>query len=110
MFSVVDAVLIRPLPFPHADRISEIWTYYEEGAARAAGSTSDVIAAVRQERDLFDAVAAYQFGSGTLTGTPEPEMLSFASLSPDIFAISQPRQWWAACSPLPMRQRARRSF
>ena len=87
MFSVVDAVLIRPLPFPHADRISEIWTNYEEGAARVAGSTSEVIAAVRQQRDLFDAVAAYQFGSGTLTGTPEPEMLSFASLSPDIFAI-----------------------
>ncbi len=87
MFSVVDAVLIRPLPFPHADRISEIWTYFEEGAARMPGSTSTVIATVRQERDLFDSVAAYQFGSGTLTGTPEPEMLSFASLSPDIFAI-----------------------
>ncbi len=87
MFSVVDAILIRPLPFPHADRISEIWTYFEEGAARMPGSTSSVIATVRQERDLFDSVAAYQFGSGTLTGTPEPEMLSFASLSPDIFAI-----------------------
>lgn len=87
MFSVVDAVLIRPLPFPHADRISEIWTYFEEGAARMPGSTSVVVSTVRQERDLFDLVAAYQFGSGTLTGTPEPEMLSFASLSPDIFGI-----------------------
>ena len=87
MFSVVDAVLIRPLPFPHADRINEIWTYYEEGAARMPGSTSAVISTVREQRELFELVTAYQFGSGTLTGAAEPAMLSFASLSPDAFAI-----------------------
>ena len=87
MFSVVDAVLIRPLPFPHADRINEIWTYFDEGAARMPGSTSAVISSVRQQRELFELVAAYQFGSGTLTGGAEPVMLSFASLSPDAFAI-----------------------
>src|SRR5687767_14481108 len=77
MFSVVDAVLIRPLPFPHADRINEIWTYYEEGAVRMPGSTSAVISTVRQQRELFELVTAYQFGSGTLTGAAEPAMLSF---------------------------------
>lgn len=87
MFSVVDAVLISPLPFPNAHRVIEVWTYFKEGAARTPGSTSAVITTVRQERDLFDAVSAYQFGAGTLTGTAEPQMLSFASLSPDIFAI-----------------------
>jgi hypothetical protein len=35
MFSVVDAVLITPIPFPNADRMSEIWLRYEEGASRA---------------------------------------------------------------------------
>ena len=86
MFSVVDAVLIRPLPSPHAARLSEIWTLFE-GDARAPGGTASVLAAIQQERELFDAVSGYQFGSGTLTGTPEPALLSFASLSPDVFGI-----------------------
>ena len=37
MFSVVDAVLINPLPFAKADRIVEVWTYFQEGAVRAPG-------------------------------------------------------------------------
>lgn len=86
MFSVVDAVLIRPLPSPHAARLSEIWTLFEADA-RVPGGTGSVHAAIQQERELFDAVSGYQFGVGTLTGTPEPALLSFASLSPDIFGI-----------------------
>jgi hypothetical protein len=39
MFSVVDAVLINPLPFPNADRVLEIWTYFEAGAARSSGQS-----------------------------------------------------------------------
>jgi len=87
MFSVVDAVLITPLPFANAHRVIEVWTYFEDGAVRIPGSTASVITTVRQERDLFELVSAYQFGAGTLTGASEPAMLSFASLSPDIFSI-----------------------
>ncbi len=87
MFSVVDAVLIRPLPSPHAGRLSELWTFFDEGAARAPGGTSSVMAAIQEEHELFDSVSGYQFGSGTLTGTPEPALLSLASLSPSIFGI-----------------------
>jgi putative ABC transport system permease protein len=87
MFSVVDAVLINPLPFPNADRVLEIWTYFEEGAARSPGATSAVVRDVRQNDRLFESVSAYQFGSGTLTGTGDPELLSVAGLSPSIFSI-----------------------
>jgi predicted permease len=87
MFSVVDAVLIRPLPFPHADRVLEVWTFFEEGAARVPGATSTVVRTIRDEERLFEAVSAYQFGAGTLTDAGDPVMLSFASLSPSIFAI-----------------------
>lgn len=40
MFSVVDAVLINPLPFAKADRIVEVWTYYREDAVRSVAATS----------------------------------------------------------------------
>lgn len=87
MFSVVDAVLINPLPFAKADRLVEVWTYFQEGAVRAPGATSTVVAAIRQEPRLFESVGAYQFGAGTITGAGEPEMISVAGLAPSIFSV-----------------------
>ena len=87
MFSIVDAVLLTPLPFPHADRVVEFWNYFREGASREPSSPSALIAAVRAENRLFERVSAYQGGSGTLTGGAEPDMVSFAGLAPDIFTI-----------------------
>lgn len=87
MFSVVDAVLINPIPFPNADRISEIWPRYEEGASRAPAASGALIKTLSDETALFDVVAAYQFGSGTLTGDGDPEVLSVPVLSPNIFSV-----------------------
>jgi putative ABC transport system permease protein len=87
MFSVVDAVLINPLPFAKADRIVEVWTYFQEGATRAPGATSTVVATIRQEPGVFESVGAYQFGAGTITGAGDPETISVAGLSPGIFSV-----------------------
>jgi putative ABC transport system permease protein len=87
MFSVVDAVLLNPLPFAKADRIVEVWTFFQEGAVRAPGATSAVIATIRKEPGLFEAVGAYQFGAGTITGTGEPELVSVAGLAPSVFTV-----------------------
>jgi hypothetical protein len=76
MFSVVDAVLINPLPFAKGHRLVEIWTYFQEGATRAPGATREVMAAIRNESAVFEAVGAYQFGAGTITGEGEPELVS----------------------------------
>ena len=32
IFTVVNGVLLRPLPYPHADRIANIWNDFGEGA------------------------------------------------------------------------------
>lgn len=87
MFSVVDAVVINPLPFPNAERVAEIWTQFKEAASRQPGATSSVAAAVRNETALFESVEAYQFGSATLTGAGDPEQVSIAGISPGLFAI-----------------------
>ncbi|MGH9221754.1 MAG: ABC transporter permease, partial [Vicinamibacterales bacterium] len=87
MFSVVDAVLINPLPFAKAHRVVEIWTLFEDGSVRAPGATSAILSAIREEPGLFESVGAYQFGAATLTGAGEPQMISFAGLSPSMFTI-----------------------
>jgi putative ABC transport system permease protein len=87
MFSVVDAVLLNPLPFAKADRIVEVWSYFEEAAVRAPGATSTVVSAIRNEPGMFEAVGAYQFGAGTITGAGDPATISVAAISPGIFGV-----------------------
>jgi putative ABC transport system permease protein len=87
MFSVVDAVLITPIPFPNSDRMSEIWIRYDEDANRAPATMGAIVKTLRDQTELFDAVAGYQFGAGTLTGMGDPEMLTVPVLSPSIFSV-----------------------
>ena len=87
MVSVVDAVLINPLPFPTARRIVEVWTYYQQGASRRPGISGAMIAALAHEAEIFEAVEAYQFDSGTMTGAGDPEEISFPAITPGLFAI-----------------------
>jgi putative ABC transport system permease protein len=86
MFSVVDAVLLNPLPFPNSERFGEIWTVPEKGSRRPGGSTA-LLNALSRQQDLFTAVGAYQYGSANLTGSGEPELLGTPQLSPGLLAI-----------------------
>ena len=87
MFSVVDAVLFNPLPFAKANRIVEIWTYFQDGAQRTPGATSTIVSTIRNEPGMFEALGAYQFGAGNITGAGDPATISVAGISPSIFGI-----------------------
>jgi len=86
MFSVVDALLLNPLPFPNADRFGEVWTIPEKGSGRA-GSTTAVLNALKRESDLFAAVGGWQFGSAVLTDGGDPEIQTTPQISPEMLAI-----------------------
>ena len=85
MFSVVDAVLLRPLPYPNAGRFSQIWM-------KIAGDTfpgvpETVIARFRAElADIAD-VEGYQMGASTITGGKEPEIVGAPGISPRMLTL-----------------------
>ena len=87
MFSVVDAVVINPLPFAKANRITEVWTFFREDAERTPAAMSAVVSAIRNEPGLFEAISAYHNGAGTITGTGEPELVAVSGVAPDIFSV-----------------------
>lgn len=87
MFSVVDAVLINPLPFAKADRLVEVWTHFHEGASRTPADAGTIITTLRQEHGLFESLGAYQFESGTMTGAGEPESISVVGVTPSLFTV-----------------------
>jgi len=66
MFSFVDAVLLRPLPYPAAERILNVWEK-PPGGERNGISTLNFLD-WRNQNTVFTAMAAQTWGSITLTG------------------------------------------
>jgi putative ABC transport system permease protein len=88
IFSFVDAMLLRPLPYPAADRLfATVSIHRGRGYDRANVSYADY-EEWRAARDLFDAVAVFRTGAGTITGgSGEPEQVQALSVSSDFFDL-----------------------
>ncbi|HEY3835545.1 MAG TPA: ABC transporter permease [Bryobacteraceae bacterium] len=85
VFSVVDAVLIRPLPYKSTDRLVRI----EETTTKRAniGITSAEYLAWHQRGDLWARSAAYIRDVVTVTGEGAPDQVFLARVSPDLFPM-----------------------
>ncbi|HKC65075.1 MAG TPA: ABC transporter permease, partial [Pyrinomonadaceae bacterium] len=75
IFSVVNAVLLRPLPFPQSERLVQVWeNNLKRGWTRDTVSPKNFADWQEQNRS-FDAIAAYENESFILTGNETPERL-----------------------------------
>ena len=86
IFSLINAVLIRPLPFPEPDRL--VWTFgnIRNGGNRASVSPLDYLD-YRNENHTFEQFAAMISVpvSANLTGGGEPERLVAAAVTGNFF-------------------------
>ena len=78
MFSVVNAVLLRPLPYGNADSLLALWNRWP-GTDRAALSDPELLDF--RERARTTEVAAFAEASDNLTGRGEPERLVFTAVT-----------------------------
>jgi putative ABC transport system permease protein len=87
IFSVVDAVVLRPLPFRDADRLVVIWgNLRRPGVEEIPGSAGEYVD-YRDQSRAFDAVAAYDTLGFNLTGGGEPERVDGAVVSATFFPL-----------------------
>jgi predicted permease len=85
IYSVVDAVLVRPLPYRAADRTVVLWNTNETGRTYNAASAAEFYD-LKEGLRAFDAVIAIRGQGLTLTGDGgEPEQLSVYQVSPNLF-------------------------
>ncbi len=87
IFSAVNAVLLRPLPYAEPDRLVMIWE-----RRLAEGVLDNVVAPAdyldwEERQQAFDAIAAFTTDTVDLTGTGEPVRLDAGTVSPAFFDI-----------------------
>jgi len=76
IFSVVNRVLIRPLPYPQANRLTILWsTWGQETRGPASGPE---MMELRKRSRAFEQIGGIWATSGTITGTAEPEQVRLA--------------------------------
>jgi len=90
IFSVVNAVLLRPLPFEEPDRLVQIWHTPPQasfpGIATFSVSPANFLD-WRARSQAFEGMSAYGFGQYTLTGTGHPEAVRMVAVTSGFFSI-----------------------
>ena len=85
IFSVVNAVLLKPIPFPDPDRIVMFMNTSPQGSGPAASPAK--FQHWRQQKGVVEDVSAYRTGIVNYTGGGLPEQLHSAQVSADYFRL-----------------------
>jgi putative ABC transport system permease protein len=92
IFTVVNGVLLRPLPYPGADRIANIWNDFGVGAQSLPAVSPLDFRDYRQRSRTFEMFAAASAASvvglrGNLTGDGEPERVDLVTVTSNFFPL-----------------------
>jgi putative ABC transport system permease protein len=88
MFSVVNAVLLDPLPYQDAGRLTTLWETSSPFGSAGPGSVTDPdYVEWRTQNQVFVDVAAFHGQTFNLTGGADPERLLGAAASPNLFKL-----------------------
>jgi putative ABC transport system permease protein len=87
IFSAVNAVLLRPLPFPDADRLVVVWTVNEQEGIDRDISSYPVFTDLREQSRALAGLAAFSGTAGAITEGAEPEQVSGANVTGDFFRV-----------------------
>jgi putative ABC transport system permease protein len=85
IFSVVNTVLLRSLPYKDAEQLVAVWEVQEK-TDQAAFSPAEFLDYQAQNQS-FTEMAAYRFRDFTLTGQGEPEQLNGLIVSGNFFSL-----------------------
>ncbi len=84
IFSIVEGVLLRPLPFPHSERLVVLSDILQGGNGES-GVTAPDIRAYTRDTHSFEALGGYQSVGYELSGIGEPAQVNAARMSAEVF-------------------------
>ena len=87
IFSVVDAAVLRPLPYPHASRLVLVFRANPKAGIGESEPTYPDFTEIRDDTQVFSAVAGTASHDLTLTGRGEPTVVSTVVVTPQYFSV-----------------------
>ncbi len=87
IFSVVDAVLLRPLPFPKPENIVLVRDDLTGRNAENVGLSVDELKDLQERSGVFEKVSAVWPVDANLTGSDRPERIELLAVSPNYFSL-----------------------
>jgi len=87
IFSVVNAILLNPLPYPHPDRLVMVWLDNKRLGLDQDWHSYPNYADYRDQNKVFEKLAAFNDRRFNLTGEGEPERIIGAWATANFFAV-----------------------
>src|SRR5258705_7394493 len=76
IFSVLDGVLLKPLPYPHADELVGVWHTAPGVGITDLNASPSLYFTYREEGRTFQDVGLWKEGAASVTGLAEPERVT----------------------------------
>lgn len=87
IFSVVNAVVLQPLPFPEPGRLCVIYASRPSALARYGLVFDPDFLQIQNQNTTFEHVAAFSGGPTSLTGIAEPIPVTWQTVTDDFFTV-----------------------
>ena len=87
IFSLVNSILLRPLPFREPDRVVRLIQASPKLGLDTWGVSQADFAAYREQNRSFESIALFNSTAINLTGEGEPERLPMTSVTADFFKV-----------------------
>jgi putative ABC transport system permease protein len=88
IFSVVDAVLLRPMPYPEAERLVFLWSTLRSQGISASGSAMPDYREWRDQNRTLEGLAGFHYGDFNLSSAGgEPDRVQGAYITSNLFNV-----------------------
>ena len=85
IFAVIDAILLRPLPFPQSDRLVAIFNTYPKAGVERDGSSLTNYYERRGNIPGFSSLSIFRYGTEVVGETGSTQQENVMRISPDFF-------------------------
>ena len=86
IFSVVDGLILKPLPYPDAERIVMVWMDNRRLKLPEDIHSIPNLMDLKAQNQTLSQLAAYRLGGGNITGAGEPQRISVGVMSAEALA------------------------
>jgi predicted permease len=87
IFSVVYAMLLKPLPYSHPEQLLTVFEAQPQAGVNATGWSYANFAELREQNRIFSDMAGSQQHQLTLTGRGEPSVVNTSVVTPELFSV-----------------------